>query len=177
MKEKGLLKEDSDSDNYYDDFEDEEKNCNNVNNKYLNDEINMIKKFNVYFYFDFNENKKYVWPIIIENFYVAELHIYDLIIYIIKKINRSNFIIKDNNIKYSVSLRDVDGIKEENIDFYVNNYEIKPFDFWTNKDCSIFSPTYSLKLIKEENISFFFEKFIKCIADKAIIIEILFSFV
>ena len=154
MKEKGLLKEDSDSDNYYDDFEDEEKNCNNVNNKYLNDEINMIKKFNVYFYFDFNENKKYVWPISIENFYVAELHIYDLIIYIIKKINHSNFIIKDNNIKYSVSLRDVEGIKEENIDFYVNNYEIKPFDFLKKKDSSIFSPTDSLKLINEENISF-----------------------
>ena len=108
---------------------------------------------------------------------MADLHIYDLIIYIIKKINRSNFIIKENNIKYSISLRDVEGIKEENIDFYVNNYEIKPFDFWTNKDCSIFSPTDSLKLIKEENISFFFKKFIKCIADKAIIIEILFSFV
>ena len=154
MKEKGLLKEDSDSDNYYDDFEDEEKNCNNVNNKYLNDEINMIKKFNVYFYFDFNENKKYVWPISIENFYVAELHIYDLIIYIIKKINHSNFIIKDNNIKYSVSLRDVEGIKEENIDFYANNYEIKPFDFLKKKDSSIFSPTDSLKLINEENISF-----------------------
>ena len=154
MKEKGLLKEDSDSDNYYDDFEDEEKNCNNVNNKYLNDEINMIKKFNVYFYFDFNENKKYVWPISIENFYVAELHIYDLIIYIIKKINHSNFIIKDNNIKYSVSLRDVEGIKEENIDFYVNNYEIKPFDFLKKKNSSIFSPTDSLKLINEENISF-----------------------
>ena len=154
MKEKGLLKEDSDSDNYYDDFEDEEKNNNKAKNKYLNDEINMIKKFNVYFYFDFNENKKYVWPISIENFYVAELHIYDLIIYIIKKINHSNFIIKDNNIKYSVSLRDVEGIKEENIDFYVNNYEIKPFDFLKKKDSSIFSPTDSLKLINEENISF-----------------------
>ena len=85
---------------------------------------------------------------------MAELHIYDLIIYIIKKINHSNFIIKDNNIKYSVSLRDVEGIKEENIDFYVNNYEIKPFDFLKKKNSSIFSPTDSLKLINEENISF-----------------------
>ena len=154
MKEKGLSKEYSENDNYYDDFEDEEKNNNIEKNKYLNNEINLIKKFNVYFYFDFNENKKYVWPISIENFYVAELHIYDLIIYIIKKINHSNFIIKDNNIKYSVSLRDVEGIKEENIDFYVNNYEIKPFDFLKKKDSSIFSPTDSLKLINEENISF-----------------------
>ena len=158
MKEKGLVNEDSDNDNYDDylsDFEDEEENITIANNKYLNNERNVIKKFNVYFHFYFKENKKYVFPISIENCYVADLHIYDLIIYIIKKINRSNFIIKENNIKYSISLRDVEGIKEENIDFYVNNYEIKPFDFWTNKDFSIFSPTDSLKLIKEENISFF----------------------
>ena len=158
MKEKGLVNEDSDNDNYDDylsDFEDEEENITIANNKYLNNERNVIKKLNVYFHFYFKENKKYVFPISIENCYVADLHIYDLIIYIIKKINRSNFIIKENNIKYSISLRDVEGIKEEIIDFYVNNYEIKPFDFWTNKDCSIFSPTDSLKLIKEENISFF----------------------
>ena len=158
MKEKGLLNEDSDNDNYDDylsDLEDEEENYKITNNKYLNNGINLIKKFNVYFYFEYKENKKYVFPISIENCYVADLHIYDLIIYIIKKINQSNFIIKDNNIKYSVSLRDIEGIKEKNIDFYVNNYEIKPFDFWTKKVFSIFSPTDSLKLIKEENISFF----------------------
>ena len=157
MKEKWLLNEDSDNDNYDDylsDLEDEEENYKITNNKYLNNGINLIKKFNVYFYFEYKENKKYVFPISIENCYVAGLHIYDLIIYIIKKINQSNFIIKDNNIKYSVSLRDFEVIKEKNIDFYVNNYEIKPFDFLTKKDCSIFSPTDSLKLINEENIIF-----------------------
>ena len=158
MKEKGLLNEDSENDNYNEDYLsdfEEEENIKITNNKQLNNEINLIKKFNVYFYFDFNENKKYVWPISIENFYVAELHIYDLIIYIIKKINRSNFIIKDNNIKYSVSLRDVEDIEEENIDFYIKNYEIKPYNVLTKKDCSIFSPTDSLKSLNEENISFF----------------------
>ena len=123
MKLKGLLNEESDNDNddYLSDFE-EEENIQIVNNKYINNEINLIKKFNVQFYFDFKENKKYVLPISIENFNVANFHIYDLIIYIVKKINNSNIIIKDNNIKYSVSLRDVEGLEEENIDFYINNY-------------------------------------------------------
>ena len=156
MKLKGLLNEESDNDNddYLSDFE-EEENIQIVNNKYINNEINLIKKFNVQFYFDFKENKKYVLPISIENFNVANFHIYDLIIYIVKKINNSNIIIKDNNIKYSVSLRDVEGLEEENIDFYINNYEIKPFDFWTKKDCPIYSSKDSLMTIEEENISFF----------------------
>ena len=73
----------------------------------------------------------------------------------LKKINNSNIIIKDNNIKYSVSLRDVEGLEEENIDFYINNYEIKPFDSLTKNDFRNFSPTDPLKSINEENISFF----------------------
>ena len=122
MKLKGLLNEESDNDNddYLSDFE-EEENIHIVNNKYINNEINLIKKFNVQFYFDFKENKKYVLPISIENFNVANFHIYDLIIYIVKKINNSNIIIKDNNIKYSVSLRDVEGLEEENISFFSKN--------------------------------------------------------
>ena len=63
MKEKGLLNEDSENDNYNEDYLsdfEEEENIKITNNKYLNNEINLIKKFNVYFYFDFNENKKYV---------------------------------------------------------------------------------------------------------------------
>ena len=156
MKLKGLLNEESDNDNddYLSDFE-EEENIQIVNNKYIKNEINLIKKFNVQFYFDFKENKKYVLPISIENFNVANFHIYDLIIYIVKKINNSNIIIKDNNIKYSVSLRDVEGLEEENIDFYINNYEIKPFDSLTKNDFRNFSPTDPLKSINEENISFF----------------------
>ena len=156
MKLKGLLNEESDNDNddYLSDFE-EEENIQIVNNKYINNEINLIKKFNVQFYFDFKENKKYVLPISIENFNVANFHIYDLIIYIVKKINNSNIIIKDNNIKYSVSLRDVEGLEEENIDFYINNYAIKPFEFWKKNDCQSYSPKEMLKSINEDKISFF----------------------
>lgn len=155
MKLKGLLNEESDNDNddYLSDFE-EEENIQIVNNKYINNEINLIKKFNVQFYFDFKENKKYVLPISIENFNVANFHIYDLIIYIVKKINNSNIIIKDNNIKYSVSLRDVEGLEEENIDFYINNYEIKPFEILPKKECSNYSSKALLNSIEEENITF-----------------------
>ncbi len=52
-------------------------------------------------------------------------------------------------------MRDVEDIEEENIDFYIKNYEIKPYNALTKKDCSIFSPTDSLKSLNEENISFF----------------------
>ena len=119
--------EEFDEDNYFSDLE--EENTYMESAQCLNfKEINIIKKFNVYFYFDFNKNKKFVLPINTENFNIADFHIYDLIKYIVKKINNSNIVVKDNNINYSVSLKDIED--EENIDFYINNYEIKPFDFW-----------------------------------------------
>ena len=145
--------EEFDEDNYFSDLD--EENVYTESDQCLNfKEINRIKKFNVYFYFDFNKNKKFVLPINIESFNVADYHIYDLIKYVVKKINNSNIVVKDNNINYSVSLKDIDD-DEENIDFYINNYEMKPFDFWTKKDCPIYSSKDSLKTIEEENISFF----------------------
>ena len=133
LEEKKIMEEaneEFDEDNYFSDFE--EENTYMESAQCLNfKEINIIKKFNVYFYFDFNKNKKFVLPINTENFNVADFHIYDLIKYIVKKINNSNIVVKDNNINYSVSLKDID--EEDNIDFYINNYEIKPFDFWTKK--------------------------------------------
>ena len=155
LEEKKIMEEaneEFDEDNYFSDLE--EENTYMESAQCLNfKEINIIKKFNVYFYFDFNKNKKFVLPINTENFNVADFHIYDLIKYIVKKINNSNIVVKDNNINYSVSLKDIDD--EENIDFYINNYEIKPFDFWTKKNCPIYSAKDSLKIIEEENISFF----------------------
>ena len=145
--------EEFDEDNYFSDLD--EENVYTESDQCLNfKEINRIKKFNVYFYFDFNKNKKFVLPINIESFNIDDFYIYDLIKYVVKKINNSNIVVKDNNINYSVSLKDIDD-DEENIDFYINNYEIKPFDFWTKKDCPIYSSKDSLKTIEEENISFF----------------------
>ena len=107
----------------------------------------------MYFYFNFNKSKQYVIPVYTENFNIYETRIYDLIKYIVKKINNSNIIIKDNNIDYSVSLKDTE--EEDNIDFYINNYKIKPFEFWTKNDCIDFSPNSLIKSINEENINFF----------------------
>ena len=136
LEEKKIMEEvneEFDEDNYFSDLE--EENTYMESAQCLNfKEINIIKKFNVYFYFDFNKNKKFVLPINTENFNIADFHIYDLIKYIVKKINNSNIVVKDNNINYSVSLKDIED--EENIDFYINNYEIKPFDFWTKKKLS-----------------------------------------
>ncbi len=69
--------EEFDEDNYFSDLE--EENAYMESTQSLNyKEIIRIKKFNVYFYFDFNKNKKFVLPINIESFNVADFHIYDL---------------------------------------------------------------------------------------------------
>ena len=139
-----------DEDEYLSEEDEEEINLENKN-KYHSYEINVIKKYNVYFYLDFNINKKYVLPINTDNFKVENYHVYDLIKYIVKKINDSNLIIKDNNVNYSVSLKDI----EEDIDFYINNYELRPFEYGIKKYCQKYSPKDPLKSINEENISFF----------------------
>ena len=130
LKNIAEINEISDEDDYLSEFEEEneiinEKNyIDNINNNIKN--VVVIKKFNVYFYFHFDNEKQIVIPINTENFNVYETHIYDLIKYIVKKINNSNIVIKgNNNINYSVSLKDID--QEDNNDFYINNYEIKPF--------------------------------------------------
>ena len=51
--------EEFDEDNYFSDLD--EENVYTESDQCLNfKEINRIKKFNVYFYFDFNKNKKFV---------------------------------------------------------------------------------------------------------------------
>ena len=148
FKNKEETEEEGEFADFLSDCEDQEEETN-----YLNREFNIKKKYNVYFNFELNRNKKYSMKVKTDYFDVDEFHAYDLIKYVVKKLNNSNIKIKNNNKNYSFSLKDVED--EENIDFYINNYEIKPFDFWTNKNCSVLSPTDSLKLIKEENISFF----------------------
>ena len=145
--------EDLDQDDYLSDMEEDDLYIEN-NNKYLSHEINVIKKYKVFFYFDLNKNKKFAFPIITDGIKVDDYHVYDLIKYLVKKINDSNIVIKDENNNYSVSLKDIDE-EEENMDFYINNYELKPFEFWKKKDCQNYSSTDSLKSINEENISFF----------------------
>lgn len=148
----------SDEDEYLSDIEDEnniikqEKNFIENSNKIKN--VIIIKKYKVKFYFDFNKNKKITIPINTDNFNINESYGYDLIKNIIKKINSSNFIIKDDkNIKYTISLKDIDD--DDNIDFYINNYEIKPFESWKKKDNTNYCSKSLLKSFYDENISFY----------------------
>ena len=150
MKFKDEIIEDINEEDYLTDSEEENNNQNERRNMKI--EENVIKKFNVNFYFDFNKDKKFVVQINTDSFNADNFHIYDLIKYIVKKINDSNIIIKNNGDNYSVSLKDID---EEDNDFYINNYELKPYDYWTNKYCEDYSPEKTIKSIKEEKISFF----------------------
>ena len=145
--------EENDENDYLSDLEDVSiKYEGYERNNNINYETNVIKKFNVCFYFDLNKDKKYSFNFNTDEFNADEYHIYNLIKYIVKKINDSNIVIKDSNDNYSVSLKDID---EENIDFYINNYEIKPFEFWKKKDFKSFSPNEMIKSINEEKIIFF----------------------
>ena len=148
FKNKEETEEEGEFADFLSDCEDEEEETN-----YLNREFNIKKKYNVYFNFELNRNKKYSMKVKTDYFDVDEFHAYDLIKYVVKKLNNSNIKIKNNNKNYSFSLKDVED--EENIDFYINNYEIKPFDSLTKNDFRNFSPTDPLKSINEENISFF----------------------
>ena len=153
MKLKEEIMEENGEEDYLSDLEDVsfKYEGNEINNN-INYETNVIKKFNVCFYLDLNKDNKYSFNFNTNEFNGGVYHIYNLIKYIVKKINDSNIIIKYNNDNYSVSLKDID---EENIEFYINNYEIKPFEFWKKKDCQSFSPKEMIKSINEEKIIFF----------------------
>ena len=113
----------------------------------------MIKKFNIYFYFVFNKNKKYIIHICTESFNVNNFHVHELIEYIVHEINNANIIIKYNNIDYSISLKDIEENNEnEKLEFYSNNYEIKPYNFLTKNNTRNFCSSSLIKSIDEENI-------------------------
>ena len=119
----------------------------------INDDINEIKKLNIYFYFAFNKNKKYIIHICSESFNANNFHVYELIEYIIHEINNSNISIKYNNIDYSISLKDIEENDEEDkFEFYSNNYEIKSYDFFTKNNTHNYCSTSLLNSINEENI-------------------------
>ena len=119
----------------------------------INDDINEIKKLNIYFYFAFNKNKKYIIHICSESFNANNFHVYELIEYIIHEINNSNISIKYNNNDYFISLKDIEENDEkEKFEFYSNNYEIKSYDFLTKNNTHNYCSTSLLNSINEENI-------------------------
>ena len=113
----------------------------------------MIKKFSIYFYFVFNQKKKYIIHICTESFNVNNFHVHELIEYIVHEINNANIIIKYNNIDYSISLKDIEENDEnEKFVFYSNNYEIKPYNFLTKNNTNNYCSSSLIKSIDEENI-------------------------
>ena len=142
-----------DEDDYLSDFE--EYNIGDED-KTINNEFNPIKKFNIYFHFSFNKKRKYLIRICQESFNANNTSIYDLIEYIVHKINNANICIKYNNIDYSISLKNIDESDEkEKLEFYKNNYEIKPYNFLTKNNGNNYSSISLLKSIEDDNITLF----------------------
>ena len=142
-----------DEEDYFSDFD---ENCISYEFHEINNNHIEIKKFNIYFFFEYNKRKKYIIPISTESFNANNIHIIELIKYVIYKINNSNIIIKYDDIDYSISLKDLvdNEEEEEKLKFYKDNYEIKPFEFWTNNNCTSYNTSSLLSEIKEENIIF-----------------------
>ena len=151
--QKENIEHELDEEDYFSDFD---ENCISYECHEINNNHTEIKKFNIYFYFEYNKRKKYIIPISTESFNANNIHIIDLIKYVIYKINNSNIMIKYNDIDYSISLKDLEDDDEENekLEFYNDNYEIKPFEFWTKDNCPSYSSSSLLSEIKEENLTF-----------------------
>ena len=81
-------------------FSDLDENYNSDESQYINDSRTEIKKFNIFFYFEFNKRKQFIIPISTESFNVNNIHVIDVIKYIIYKINNSNIIVKYNDDDY-----------------------------------------------------------------------------
>ena len=123
--------------------------------KNVQNDFNKLKKYNIYFFLNVNKENTFIFPIQTDYFNINELHVYELIKSVVKKINEQKITITINSIKYIVSLKDTED--EDNMDFYIKNYEIKPCkkkNFMPKTDCPSFSSSALLKNIEKENISF-----------------------
>jgi hypothetical protein len=139
--------------NEYDEFENEfDYDSKNLNLAKNNED--KYAKFNTNFYFKLNENNEFIFPIQSDIFNKSKQYVYELIKNIIKKINEKNLVINYNNIDYIVSLKDTE---EEDINFYIKNYELKPCkkkNFKPKNDCPSFSPNSLLENVDNKLISF-----------------------
>lgn len=118
------------------------------------DENNLVK-FDAYFYFKINDEKEYIFPIKSDLFNINDRHVYELIKNIIKKINEKHIIINYNDIKYIISLKDLEN--ENDIEFYIKNYEFKPCkkkNFMPKNDSPSYSSNSLLKNIDKKFLSF-----------------------
>ena len=139
--------------NEFDEFENEfDSNSKKINLAKNNED--KYAKFNPYFYFKLNGNKEYIFQIQSDIFNKSKQYVHELIKNIIKKINEKNITINFNNVDYIVSLKDTE---DEDVDFYIKNYELKPCkkrNFKPKNDCPSFSPNSLLENVDNKLISF-----------------------
>jgi len=139
---------------YLSEFNDELKELT-VSNISGNENENKIKNYNIYFYLSLDKENSFVFPIKSEFFKIDKQYAYELIKNIVKKINNENINIKYNSKIYIISLKDIED--DDDIDFYIKNYELRPCkkkNFMPKSDCPSYSSSSLLKNIEKENISF-----------------------
>ena len=139
--------------NEFDEFENEfDSNSKRLNLAKNNED--KYAKYNVYFYFKLDGNKEYIFQIQSDIFNKSKQYVHELIKNIIKKINEKNITINFNNVDYIVSLKDTE---DEDVDFYIKNYELKPCkkkNFKPKNDCPSFSSNSLLENFDNKLISF-----------------------
>jgi len=130
--------------------DDEIRISNNSQNSFI-----QFKQFNVYCYFNINKDISFIFPIKTDPFYINKQYIYELIKNVVKKVNNEKIVITYKSAKCIISLKDIE--EDENIDFYIKNYEVKPCkkkNFMPKNDSPSYSPFSLLNNIENENISF-----------------------
>jgi len=139
---------------YLSEFNDELKELK-IENISGDENENKVKNYNIYFYLNLNKENSFIFPIKSDFFKINKQYIYELIKNIVKKINNENINIKYNSKDYIISLKDIED--DDDIDFYIKNYELKPCkkkNFMPKSDCPSYSSYSLLKNIEKENISF-----------------------
>ena len=149
-KSKGTYKINEENDYLYQ-FNDE---LNKLTIENISENENKVKNYNIYFYLSLDKENSFIFPIKSEYFKINKQYTYELIKNIVKQINNKNIIINFNSKDYIVSLKD---IEDDDNDFYIKNYELKPCkkkNFMPKNDCPSYSSYSLLKNIEKENISF-----------------------
>ena len=126
---------------------------NEITNLYESENLNI---FNVYFYFKINEENENTIMIESDELNIDTQNVSDLLSNIIKKINSRKINVNIKNNDFILSLKE-----NENIDFYNDNYELRPYDKNSNSPkygCSCFSSSITLDELIDLEICFVVKK-------------------
>jgi hypothetical protein len=118
--------------------------------------VDIFKKFEVYFYIKLDNEEKIIIPIESDSLNINKQSVSDLIKNVVKTINNNSFTINYNLTEYLISLKDCEN-SEDNEHFYINNYELRPCkkkNLMPKYDLPFFSPVSLLSTIVDEKISF-----------------------